>query len=366
MAIKRVTLGLELLPGEGPGGDHYLGELSQVLPQLPERASLCYLDPPFSTGKEFGAYSDRWEGMQAYLAFLHESLELAARALREDGNLFLHVDHRAGAYARLHLDQILGEACFRNEIIWAYNSGGRSKRHFSRKHDTILYYALSKDSHFDPMAVALPRTEHRHNHMRRQVDEQGRAYRSIRSGGREYRYYDDDPVPPSDVWTDIAHLQQKDPERCGYPTQKPLKLLRRIVRCASKPDELVLDGFAGSGTSYLAASLEGRRFVGCDNGYEALCAVRGRLLGRSARLHVEHAPALPEDFLPAMAVGAEGFCVENARFFSLGRWSDGAYVHLRWPDRGKRAIPERLDEGFDQETNAVFCQTPEGQGVYLL
>ena len=94
--------------------------------------------------------------------------------------------------------------------------------------------------------------------------------------------------------------------------------------------------------------------------------MRGRLLGRSARLHVEHAPALPEDFLPAMAVGAEGFCVENARFFSLGRWSDGAYVHLRWPDRGKRAIPERLDEGFDQETNAVFCQTPEGQGVFLL
>ena len=69
MAIKRVTLGLELLPGEGPGGDHYLGELSEVLPQLPERASLCYLDPPFSTGKEFGAYSDRWEGMQAYWPF---------------------------------------------------------------------------------------------------------------------------------------------------------------------------------------------------------------------------------------------------------------------------------------------------------
>lgn len=302
--------------------------------------------------------------MQAYLAFLHESLELAARALREDGNLFLHVDHRAGAYARLHLDQILGRHAS------ATRSSGPTTAEAAPNGISAGSTIPSSTTPFPRTAISIPwpwpfqEPSTGHNHMRRQVDEQGRAYRSIRSGGKEYRYYDDDPVPPSDVWTDIAHLQQKDPERCGYPTQKPLKLLRRIVRCASKPDELVLDGFAGSGTSYLAASLEGRRFVGCDNGYEALCAVRGRLLGRSAALHVEACAACPRAICRPMTVGAEGFCVENARFFSLGRWSDGAYVHLRWPDRGKRAIPERLDEGFDQETNAVFCQTPEGKGSF--
>ena len=100
--------------------------------------------------------------------------------------------------------------------------------------------------------------------MRRHVDPDGRVYRSIRSGGRVYTYYDDDPVPPTDVWDDVSHLQQRDPQRTGYDTQKPLALLERIVRCASREGELVFDPFAGSGTTLEAACRLGRRFLGVD------------------------------------------------------------------------------------------------------
>ena len=112
--------------------------------------------------------------------------------------------------------------------------------------------------------MPIARTEARSNHMKRGVDENGRGYRSIVSAGKEYRYYDDEPAYPGDVWDDISHLQQKDPERSGYDTQKPMKLLERIIRCSTQEGDLVCDLFGGSGTTAVAAAGLGRRFVCMD------------------------------------------------------------------------------------------------------
>ena len=151
-----------------------------------------------------------------------------------------------------------------NDIVWAYQTGGRSLRHFSRKHDNILFYRKTERYDFNIEAVMAPRQAPRTSHMRRHMDPDGRVYRSIRSNGRVYTYYDDDPVAPSDVWQDLNHLQQKDPERTGYDTQKPLALLTRIILSSTNKNGWILDPFAGSSTTGIAANLIGRRYLGIE------------------------------------------------------------------------------------------------------
>ena len=259
-----------------------------------------YLDPPFNTGKVFEtrlaageedwktgrgsvrgvAYDDRWPDRESYLSMMRGTLETCRELLSREGTLFLHADSRMIAPLRLMMDELFGESCFLNEIIWAYQSGGRSKAFFPRKHDTILFYAKSRQYYFNLKAVPVGTGAGRHNHMRRQVDEEGRAYRAITSGGKEYRYYDDDPVYPSDVWSDIPHLQQRDPERTGFETQKPAALLRRILACASREGDLVCDLFSGSGTTAAVALQTGRRFVCADRSPLSLTLAERRLDAR--------------------------------------------------------------------------------------
>lgn len=267
----------------------------ELLSAYEGKVQLIYLDPPFYTGKKFErrikvrssddtlvplsvpAYEDKWESQEAYLEMIRSALVLCRRLLRPDGTLFLHCDARTSPLQRMLMDEVFGEELFLNEIIWVYQSGGRAKRFFSRKHDTILFYANSPSYFFNLKAVPIGVAMNRNNHMKRGVDEDGRVYRSIVSGGKEYRYYDEEKVYPSDVWDDISHLQQKDPERTGMETQKPLKLLDRIVRCASREGNLVCDLFMGSGTSMVAAAQLGRRFVGTDQAPLALSMTDRRL-----------------------------------------------------------------------------------------
>ena len=191
---------------------------------------------------------------------MKQTLLLSRELLKKEGTLFLHIDSRMYAHLRLLMDEVFGESNFLNEIIWSYQTGGRARSYFPRKHDVILFYARSRSYYFNLKAVPVARNESRSNHMRRAVDENGRSYRLIMSGGKEYRYYDDEPAYPGDVWDDISHLQQKDPQRTGYETQKPLKLLERIVSCSSQEGDLICDLFAGSGTSAVAAAGLNRRF----------------------------------------------------------------------------------------------------------
>jgi len=180
------------------------------------------------------------------------------------------------AQARIMCDREFGKTRFLNEIIWAYESGGRSRRTFSRKHDTILLYAKGKDYFFDLTRVPLAR-EGKRNHMARGRDEQGRMFSRITSNGKEYRYYDDEPVYPSDVWSDISILQQRDPERTGYATQKPLKLLERLLLPVTNPGDWVVDLCCGSGTALEAAQQLECRFAGLDLNPEAVAVSLSRL-----------------------------------------------------------------------------------------
>jgi len=275
-----------------------------------------YLDPPFMTGEKFQrkracgeadwkrgtmsltlpAYEDQFDSEDAYLKMLRGMVESAWSLLRPEGVFCLHLDWRMSARARLMCDEIFGQKRFLNEIIWGYESGGRSKKTFSRKHDTILLYARTGKYYFDITRVPLPRAENRKNHMARSLDENGRAYSSIHTRGKEYRYYDDEPVYPGDVWTDIGFLQQRDPERTGYATQKPLKLLERLLLPVTRPGDWVADLCCGSGTTLAAAEGMGCHLLGMDTSSEALSVTLSRLSARNLTI------ACPTDESPAEAL----------------------------------------------------------------
>ena len=165
-----------------------------------------------------------------------------------------------------------------DEIVWGYKSGGRATRFYPRKHDTILFYRKSRRVYFNIAAVGQPRGPEPRNHMKQFVDQDGRVGFSIRSRGKLYTYYEDDLIYPSDVWTDIEHLQQKDKERLGYATQKPEALLERIILASSREGDLVCDLFSGSGTTAAVAAKTGRRFLAVDASPLALITLRKRLL----------------------------------------------------------------------------------------
>ncbi|MBP3637877.1 MAG: methyltransferase domain-containing protein [Clostridia bacterium] len=336
-----------LLQGDGTG------VLPPEVAAFEGKVQCVYVDPPFMTGgtftrrrrfgqkgwktgspaPEYPAYDDRFASRQDYMAFLRGLLTNAHRLLSATGVMCLHLDWRASAYARVLCDEIFGEDRFLNEVIWAYESGGRAKRHFSRKHDVILIYAKSRKYRFDLTQVPLERGSVRRNHMRRQVDETGRVYRSIRSGGKEYRYYDDTPVYPGDVWTDISHLQQRDPERSGYATQKPLKLLDRLLRPVVKPGDIVCDLCCGSGTALAAAQALGCQVIGMDMSPEAVLITRSRLHLADMTIDCEDTPVAqlegsyqPEDgvlLLTDFRAQHKSFPKTERAFDRLECWSAG-------------------------------------------
>jgi hypothetical protein len=175
------------------------------------------------------------------------------------------------------MDKIFGYDNFRNEIIWKYESGGRAKNNFSRKHDIVLWYSKEKNWKFDTKEISAPRYEKRHHHMKENIDENGRIFYTIKSAGKIYKYYADEGVPPSDVWDDISHLQQKDPERIGYPTQKPEKLLERIILASSNEGDVVADFFCGGGSSLAVAQRLNRRWIGSDQSRIAVAITADRM-----------------------------------------------------------------------------------------
>lgn len=310
--------------GDGQGGTALFADARGDFSAYAGQVQLVYLDPPFMTGEDFSmrmrvgekgwetgkdalvlpAYQDKYSGKAEYLALLRAALENAKMLLNETGSLFLHLDSRMSAHARILCDEIFGESNFVNEIIWAYQSGGRSMKRFSRKHDVILFYRKSRKHFFDITRVPLPRSENRSNHMRRCVDENGRTYRTIQSGGKTYTYYDDEPVYPGDVWADVSHLQQKDPQRTGYDTQKPQALLNRIILSASRPGDLVADLFGGSGTTAVAAAQAGRRYLTCDISPLSLSVTRKRLLETQLTLQMpceEKPVSIVAELVPGIA-----------------------------------------------------------------
>ena len=226
---------------------------------------LIYLDPPFFTGRQFasrgdagGGFADAWESLADYLAFLRVRLEAIHPLLARDGALLLHLDWRTVHYAKVICDEIFGIDRFQNELIWSYNSGGGSKRRYGRKHDTILWYGVGPQPYFDADAARVP-------------------YDAVIATKRAHLFNPDGKVS-GDVLT-ISRPPNHAKEWTGWPTQKPLALLRFLVRCHTAPGDLVGDFFAGSGTTLLAAALEGRRARGCDVSAEAVALATQRLNG---------------------------------------------------------------------------------------
>jgi site-specific DNA-methyltransferase (adenine-specific) len=250
------------------------------LPILQETAAksfnLIYIDPPFNTGKlqnrtqiktiassngdRTGFQGRRYETVKVgskafadtfddYLAFLEPRLEEAYRILADDGTLYLHIDYREVHYVKILLDNIFGRHCFLNEIIWAYDYGARSKNKWPAKHDNILVYVKDHD-----------------NYVFNYEDIERIPYMAPGLVGPEKAARG--KTPTDTWWHTIVPTNGK--EKTGYPTQKPLGILKRIIEASSRPGDLVMDFFAGSGTTGEACQLLGRRFVLIDCNLEAL------------------------------------------------------------------------------------------------
>ena len=255
-----------------------------MLPGLPAGfARLVYVDPPFNTGRTqkrrrisvradaegdrvgFGgrryaevatqsaAYVDRRDD---YLPWLMARIEAGLRCATDDASLFVHLDPRESHYVKVALDGLLGRDAFMNEIVWAYDFGGRSKKRWPAKHDVILWYARDRKRYvFDYDAMdRIP-------YMAPGLVTEEKAARG---------------KTPTDVWWHTI-VPTNGREKTGYPTQKPLGVLERIVKVHSQPGDTVLDFFAGSGTTGAAAARNDRRFVLVDESAEAIAVMRERL-----------------------------------------------------------------------------------------
>jgi site-specific DNA-methyltransferase (adenine-specific) len=244
----------------------------------PESCDLIYLDPPFGSGRKRlsrspraagDGFDDVWSrGITDWLAFMEPRLRACHALLRHHGTLYLHSDWRTSHYARAQLDTIFGAENFLNEIIWHYRTGGVSKRWFARKHDTILVYARARGKHrFHVLREGTYRTD---GLMR---DETGRPYKQTRKGRL---YFHSGGPALTDVW-DVPFLSTVSSERAGWPTQKPLALMKRVIQASSNPGDLVADFFCGSGTTLVAARQLGRQWLGCDLSQQAVGIAQRRI-----------------------------------------------------------------------------------------
>ncbi|MEO6942039.1 MAG: site-specific DNA-methyltransferase [Terrimesophilobacter sp.] len=260
------------------------GENLSAIGALPDAAfTIVYLDPPFNTGRsqtrqsttsvrsasgsvvgfqgqryerirgDLMAYDDAFED---YWSFLEPRLTEAWRLLADDGTLYLHLDYREAHYAKVLLDALFGRDCFLNEIIWAYDYGGKSRRRWPTKHDTILVY------------VKNPRTYHFDSES---VDREPYMAPGLVTPEKVAR-----GKLPTDVWWHTI-VSPTGKEKTGYPTQKPEGILRRIIQASSREGDWVLDFFAGSGTTGAVAGALHRRFVLVDENTEAVGVIRERL-----------------------------------------------------------------------------------------
>ena len=262
-----------------------------------------YLDPPFGTGTvrrgrgDDHRYADRADDPDAFVAWLAPLLEHSRRVLAPTGSLFVHLDYRAVHYVKVALDRLFGRARFVNELVWCYAVGGKSRRGFGRKHDTILWYARGADWAFYPDAVRVPRRGG--SHMRVVRDAGGAAVqeKTDRRTGRVYRYPVVAGKVPEDWWTDIETLNHSDRERVGWPSQKPERLLERVVRAVTRPGDRVGDWFAGSGTTPAVAQRLGRGFCAVDREPAAIALCVARLAAQGRRLAADGAPPPPIDVL---------------------------------------------------------------------
>lgn len=334
-------------------GDN-LQVMSHLLKTYRGKVKLIYIDPPFDSGADYKMrislrgqmvngdsafleekqYTDLWTNDE-YLQFMYERLVLLKELLAEDGTFYLHCDPTRGHYIKILLDDIFSQSRFRNEVVWTYSGGAVPDTDFPRKHDTIFRY--SKGSSWIFNTVYRPYNELTAQRMR-----------SVHKG---VMVDVDRGTPITDWWTDIkVPTGPRNKEKSGYPTQKPLALLERIITVSSNPGDLVLDVFAGSGTTLLAAQKLGRRFVGADINLAAIQTTTKRLLGAKT-------PTQPdlEDEEDASVSDGCGFEIYNVNHYDI----------FRNPVEAKELLIEAL-EVQKLEFSTVFDGEKDGRMVKIM
>jgi DNA modification methylase len=268
-------------------------------------------------------YHDDWDGLDTYLDFLYQRLAVMYRLLAPNGTLYLHLDWHADSYARLLLDEIFGADHLLNEIIWAYHGPSPIRRAFNRKHDTILAYVKSGDYTFNVDAVREPYNKNTVKTFQA----------SPKAGFGKVPHLERGKVPED--WWYFPVIARLHNERTGYPTQKPVALLERIILASSNPGDLVADFFCGSGTTPFVAAKHGRSFIACDEMFRALHTTRSRLADLQASFSLERDVTLPREIKPApqsvkVEISEEAICLKTA--LDLDYWEvdpawDGKVFH---------------------------------------
>lgn len=323
----------------------YCGDNIDQLPRLPEACvDLVYIDPPFNSNRTYEvfwdekrerrSFEDRHESTKAYIDFMRPRCTELARILKPTGAFYYHCDWHASHYVKVMLDQILGESNLVNEIIWkrqsSHNDAKQGSKHLGRVHDTILLYGKSKNYHFkhlyrpyDPDYVeqfyrhiekgtgrryrldnlaapggAAPSKGNPHYEFlgvtrywryseanMHKLYKEGRIIQTAPGRVPAYKRYLDEGkgIPLGSLWDDIGSIQGAAKEKIGYPTQKPLKLLERIIEISSQEGDVVLDAFCGCGTALVAAQSTGRQWIGIDISPTA-CRVMAQRLRKNCGL----------------------------------------------------------------------------------
>jgi len=275
-----------------------LGDNLEILKTFEsDSIDLIYLDPPFFSNRnyeviwgdagEVRSFQDRWSGgMGHYIGWLKERVVQMYRILKPTGSIFLHCDWHADSYIRVEiLDKIFGIENFRNEIIWSYKTTLRvSNNHLGRDHDTIFLYAKSEKFKIHPNKNDYPASESTLKRWAKYADETGFVSNKHFAGSSSTIINTEDETKgfninsgiPRDVW-DIQHLAGNNPQKIGYPTQKPEKLLERIISMASDEGDIVLDPFVGGGTTVAVADKLNRKWIGIDQSVQAVKVTELRL-----------------------------------------------------------------------------------------
>jgi len=284
-------------------GDNLL-VMSSLRNKFKGKIDLIYFDPPFATGGNFNyiiqigegkdskksnkwlrkkSYSDSWkEGVDSYVSFIHERLLLMKELLSENGSIYVHLDWHMSHYVKILMDEVFGLENFKNEIIWAYPAASAQTKHFFvRSFDVILFYTKSNNYTFnDDPEIYMEYSDRVKNALKK--DEKGTYYH--RGGSHDGKklsqkvYIEKKGVFPRDVWNDIPYIRANTLEYQGFSTQKPERLLKRILLASTNENDLVADFFCGSGTTIAVAEKLNRRWIGCDMANHSIHIIRKRLL----------------------------------------------------------------------------------------
>lgn len=264
------------------------GDCLDILPSFEtESIDLIYLDPPFFTNtiqklktrdgsKEF-SYSDIWKSHEEYAEFLYKRLKELKRVLKSDGSIFVHCDKNSTHIVKTLLDDIFGLKQFQSEIIWYYKRWSNSKKGLLPSHQTIYFYSKTKNFKFKTIYNDYSETTNIDQILQRRArDKNGKTVYAKDENGNIINSDIKKGVPLNDVW-EIPYLNPKAKERVGYPTQKPILLLERIIDIASNEGDTILDPFCGSGTTLVAGKLNNRKVIGIDKSKEAINLTKSRL-----------------------------------------------------------------------------------------